>query len=88
MRTSWIAALAVPFTSCHLKVPPHNRKVAEGNLFRHRCMTFTNYSVLCMLSCVLRHALQCGENSKSCEGLFPFSSALLRKSTKSCWVDV
>lgn len=51
-------------------------------------MTFTNYSVLCMLSCVLRHALQCGENSKSCEGLFPFSSALLRKSTKSCWVDV
>lgn len=51
-------------------------------------MTFTNYTVLCILSCVLRHTLQCGENSKSSEAAFPFSfPGLLRKSTKSCWVS-
>lgn len=51
-------------------------------------MTFTNYTVLCKLSCVFRHVLQSGENSKSCEDVFAFSfPGLLRKSTNSCWVN-
>lgn len=56
VRTSWAAALAVPFTSCHLNVPSRNGKAAEGNLFRHRSVdqawllpiTLYLYAQLCL----------------------------------------
>lgn len=36
VRTSRIASPAVSFINCHLNLPPHSRKVSEGNLFRGR----------------------------------------------------
>lgn len=35
-ETSWITSLAIFFTNCHLNLPPHNRVVSKGNLFRDR----------------------------------------------------